>query len=436
MTDPTYSPNPPSKDRVPFGAWWTLAVLLSLYILSFVDRNALAMLVEPVKADLGLTDTQVSLLLGPAFTLTYAIFGLPLGWAADRAPRRWVIFIGVVAWSACAVATGLARSFLPMFAARSGVGIGEAALSPSAYSLLADKFPSHRLALALSIYQGGIYLGQAAAIALVAVVLAHAEWLAGAVPGMSDLAPWRMAIILTGAPGMVFALLVFTFSEPPRRSEASAKNAPAAPGFWAFVKENMTLITLLMIGFGLVSMCGIALGAWTPTYLERRFAMEPAEYAPFLSMISLAGGATLLVKGGLMDWLYGRGQRDIHVRLYTWFLLGTSPAVYLIYLASSPALFFVLYAVVLIVTIPFMVFLIPAVQIFTPQAFRARMAATFLCGVTVIGSLGPVLVGLITDRILGDPAQLGVALAVVIGTALPITFVTLRLAMPHLRKVM
>ena len=427
---------PSSKDRVSFGAWWTLAVLLLLYILSFVDRNAVAMLVEPIKADLNLSDTQVSLLLGPAFTLTYAIFGVPLGWAADRAPRRWVIFVGVVAWSACAVATGLAKSFLPMFAARSGVGIGEASLSPSAYSLLADKFPTHRLALALSIYQGGIYLGQAGAIALVALVLAHADWLSGVVPGMSDLAPWRMAIILTGAPGIIFAFLVFTFSEPQRRQAAVAKGAPAAPGFWAFVRENLTLITLLMIGFGLVSMCGIALGAWTPTYLERRFAMGPGEYAPFLSGISLAGGVTLLIKGGLMDWLYGRGTRDIHVRLYTWFLLGTSPAIYLLYLASSPTLFFVLYAIVLIVTIPFMVFLIPAVQIFTPQPYRARMAATFLCGVTVIGSLGPVLVGLITDRALGDPGQLGTALAIVIGGAMPITFVTLRLAMPHLRKVM
>nr|WP_314437234.1 MFS transporter [uncultured Brevundimonas sp.] len=427
----------PSARRSAFGAWWALAVLWLLYSLSFVDRYALSLVVEPIKADLGLTDTQMSLLLGPAFTLCYAVFGIPLGWAADRAPRRWVIFGGVVVWSVCAAGSGLARSFGAMLLARSGVGVGEASLSPSAYSILADKFSPGRLSLALSIYQTGIYVGQAGAFMLVGLILAHVDAFHAAVPGFSNLEPWRMALILTGAPGVILALLVFTFTERGRQIDATpvARDSDQT-GLWSFVRANGVLIALLMTGFGLVSMCSMAMVAWTPTYIQRNFGLTPPEYAPYLSLITLGGAASLLMKGGLMDWLYKKGRKDAHVRLYTWFLIGSAPAIYLAYAVGSPLLFFPLYAVLVIVTIPFMVFLVPAIQIFTPPAYRARMSAAFLFAVTIIGSLGPVLVGALSDQLFSGPARLGHALALVIGLSMPATLLLLHLAMPRLRKVM
>jgi MFS family permease len=135
--------------------WWMVLVLLFIYMISILDRLVINMLVVPIQADMGFSDVQMSLLLGPAFALCNGLFGLPLGWAADRYSRRWVVFGGLVFWSLSTMAAGLTRSFTSLFGARMGVGIGEAALMPAAYSLIADKFPVKRMTTAMSIFGMG-----------------------------------------------------------------------------------------------------------------------------------------------------------------------------------------------------------------------------------------------------------------------------------------
>jgi MFS family permease len=134
------------------GAWWMLFVLLSLYIVSYIDRTAINMLVPYIKTSLHLSDSQMGLVLGPAFSFVYAAFGFPLGWAADKFPRRWVIFVGAVLFGCATVASAAAQTFLALFIARACVAIGEASLSPAAYSLMSDKFPRNLLTTASSIY--------------------------------------------------------------------------------------------------------------------------------------------------------------------------------------------------------------------------------------------------------------------------------------------
>src|SRR5260370_10519468 len=153
-------------ERESGGAWWMLTVLSLFYLLSFMDRTALSILVDAVKADLNASDTEMSLALGPAFNFVYAIFGIPFGWAADRLPRRWVIYVGTTLWSLSAAATGLAQTSISLFLARAGIGVGEASLSPSAFSLIADRFPRLRFALAPCLYPSAPSLGGAAALAL------------------------------------------------------------------------------------------------------------------------------------------------------------------------------------------------------------------------------------------------------------------------------
>jgi len=427
----------PARERVRPRAWWTLIVLTLFYTISFVDRFSLPILAESIKTDLGFTDTQMSVLLGPAFTACYATCAIPLGWAADRYPRRWVIFSGLVFWSVCAAGTGIARSFTLMFAARAGVGLGEASLSPSAYSLLSDEFPAHRLSIAISIYQMGIYIGNAAAFLLAALALAHLTELVHAVPGLSALASWQIVLIVIGAPGALLALLVFTFSEPQRRAlrRGARQEESAITALWPFIKSEPKLLALLTIGFGLVAMVYSAVTAWLPTYLNRQFGMGPVEYAPLFSLVSLLGAVTLLAKAGLVDLLYGRGTKDAHIRFYLWTLVLSSPAVYAMFWVQSPNLLFVCYAVVTILTFPFLVFLIPVVQIISPAQIRARLSASFLFIISTVASLGPVFVGLLTDHLFG-PEHLGAALGLVLGASLPIIFLCLRATMPLLRRIM
>ncbi|MGH8237396.1 MAG: MFS transporter, partial [Steroidobacteraceae bacterium] len=148
----------------PARAWWTVAVLTFTYIISFVDRTILGLLIEPIKVELSLNDTQIGLVQGMAFGLFYAVMGLPLGWLADRTSRRGLIAVGAALWCAATAACGLASSFVQLFLARIAVGVGEAALSPAAMSIISDSFPKERRAVPIGVYAAAAALGAGLAL--------------------------------------------------------------------------------------------------------------------------------------------------------------------------------------------------------------------------------------------------------------------------------
>lgn len=152
-------------------AWYVVAVLLLAYTLSFIDRMILSLLVGPIRADLGISDTQMSLLMGFAFAIFYSVLGIPLGWLADRGSRRGLMVAGVAAWSVMTAICGLTRSYVGLFLARIGVGVGEATLSPAAYSLLGDYFPREKLGRAMAVYSIGVPLGSGIALVAGALVV-------------------------------------------------------------------------------------------------------------------------------------------------------------------------------------------------------------------------------------------------------------------------
>lgn len=188
----------------------TLAILVLLSALSLLDRQILNLMVEPIKRDLALTDFQMGLIQGLAFALFYALAALPLGWAVDRWSRRWVIWSGVTLWSLAASCCGLAQSFGQLLLARLGVGAGEAALNPAAYSLLSDLYPPQKLTSAMSVLMIGSTLGGGLSIAVGGAVIGMAE--AGGIfrlPLLGELRPWQFVFIVTGLPGLLAALLAF-----------------------------------------------------------------------------------------------------------------------------------------------------------------------------------------------------------------------------------
>lgn len=429
-----------AQPPIGFSAWWMLFVLFLLYVLSLFDRFILTMLVEPIKADLSLSDVQMSIILGPAFAIFYAICGLPLGWAADRYPRRWVIYLGVTFWSLSAMAGGFARSFGHLLLARIGVGAGEASLTPAAYSLMGDRFPPRRLTTAMSLFQTGSMVGSATAFALGGLMIGFAGDLQAAhIPVVGSMEAWQLALLLSGAPGILLALLVFTFSEPARGAykKPKVKIDPADDRFLAFLRREWALMSLMGGGFASITMIGYSLSSWTPTYISREFGLAPQQYGPALGAVSIIAGATMVLKGWIVDWLYSRGMQDAHLRFYSWLIAGAIPLALLAFNVHEFYSFIAIYALLQVFAIQFVVYLGATLQLVTPQALRARTLAMFLGLFSLLGyGLGPPLTAMLTDYVFGDESKLGLALLTINIVGLPITLVCLRAALKHVPRAM
>lgn len=425
-------------DASPRGAaierWWMVAVLLALYVLSSLDRTIIVMLVEPIRLDLGLTDFQMSLILGPAFGLFYAVFGFPLGWAADRLPRRAVIGAGVFLWSLATMACGLANSFASLFVSRAAVGVGEASLSPAAYSLIADKFPRERLATAIAVYTLGPRVGNALAFTLGALAITLATQIGTwGLPFVGALEPWQTVCLIVGAPGVLMMLLAFSFSEPPRGAHAVL--AASGGGLLEHLSRSKALFALLLCGFGAVAI-GSGADNWVPAYISRRFGLEPIQYGPILSAINLAAAGAVLVKGRLVDWLYARGMADAHLRLFTWLLVPTIALAAVAFAVPNAIGFMMIFGVMQLTTMGYVMFMASTIQLVTPPHLRSRVSAIFLLATSLGGTFGPMAVGALTDFVFRDPARIGWSLGVVLTSAPTLALLAHRFALRAIRPML
>ena len=423
------------KTRLGFDAWWMLAVLFVFYFVAWVDRYSLTMMVEPIKADLNLSDFKMSLILGPAFAVFYGVFGLPLGLAADRFSRRWVIFIGMVLWSLATMSSGLANTFYGLLIARMAIGIGEASLVPAAYSLLGDRFPKARLATAMAIFSMGQKIGMAASFTLAALAIVAAASLHRLFPESAAFAPWQMAFLLLGAPGLLIALLAFTFREPPRRGAKAAKSI-SDKRLFSYLKKEWRHSVPLALAVAFISICSSGLSSWAPAYIGRRFDWEPIQFGPAVSLISLLSAFAVVAKGGIMDWLFSRGMKDAHVRFYTWLLMLGIPVSAVAFMLPNPWLFIAALAFLQIVVIPYMVYFSATIQLMAPAPVRGQMTGLYFGLSALIGAgFGPLIVGAVTDFVLGDADKLGWSLGIVITTGLVGTLLMLRIFLRGLSSV-
>lgn len=428
ITVPIGGGEAPAHLRAAPGSWWSLGVLWLLYVGSFVDRIAITMVVAPIKRDLALSDVQVSLVLA-AFAISYVVFGYPMGWAADRFPRRIVIYLGTTFWALSAMGSGLSRNFVQLFLCRLGVGGGEAALSPAAYSLLGDKFPRSQLTFAMSVYQSGSQVGTAIAFAVSGAILAWATTSnIHALPLVGHLEPWQLTLVLTGAPLLILSLLAFTLSEP-RRSIApvAARLAAENQSILAFMRQEWRLYLPMVIGFALVVTAVGSLFSWAPTYVARQFGLKPAVYGPALGFITFLSAATMLLKGLIVDWMTTRGIADAPLRFFSWLVAAALPAVALAFWLRNPTAFLILYGLVQALIGQFAVYATATLHHVTPHRFRGQMIGIFMALFGALGfGAGPVIVALITDRIFHDEQMLGTSLQIVGVVSLAIALIFLK----------
>jgi MFS family permease len=282
-------------------AWWAVAVFTLAAILSYTDRQILSLLVDPIGADLRISDTQISLLQGLAFAAIYSVVGLPMGRLADVLPRRRVIICGVLLWTAATIACGLSRSFGQLFLARVFVGVGEAALSPAVMSMVADMFPPERRGTVIGVLWMGMVIGGGVALGVGGEVLHAAQ--SGAfqnVPLLASLAPWRASLLALTVPGLAVILLLLTVREPRRRSETfeplATRFSLRQVGEQLFARRNLVLP---LLGAGAcTSVVDFSLLNWIPTLLERNYHLGAQDIGRVLGAIVIVTGACGAVLGG------------------------------------------------------------------------------------------------------------------------------------------
>lgn len=390
--------------------WYAVIVLAIAYIFSYMDRQILTLLIEPIRRDLAISDTQVSLLSGLAFAVCYCIAALPLGRLADIGNRRNLIAAGVLVWSAMTALCGISRSFLQLFIFRMGVGVGEAALPPAAYSMLADCFSRARLALPMSVFVIGAPLGGGLALIAGGSIVEIISHLPPLSLGGLPLHPWQVAFLIVGGAGFFVFLLVLTVREPSRRDDhasdtpANAARDVQGPGVMRFILARKRLFVPLMLGLSLGNMFAYGALAWVPTFLIRTYDWTLPQAGAAVGSLLLVFGCLGAPAGGwLVQVLERRGYRDACPRAMLWGFLVLLPCIALAALAASGRI-----ALGFLAPVMFGIFMNAAIfptliQVIAPNRMRGQLSAAFLLVTNLAGlGLGPTLYALVTDYVLGS----------------------------------
>ncbi len=397
-----------------------VGVLTVAYVFSFIDRSILSLLVGPIRADLGISDTQISLLHGLAFAVFYTLLGSPIASLADRRDRRKLIAIGVAFWSLATAACGLTRNFWQLFAARIGVGVGEAALSPAAYSMIADSFPPDKLSRALSVYTLGAIAGIGLALIIGGAVIGTVS--TGndvTLPLVGTLRPWQLVFFMVGLPGLLVALWILTLKEPARRRVAPVGEASGLKPLLRYTRLHWQSYTAHLAGFALLGIVLNSLTAWTPSHFIRNFGLTPSQSAFWLgTLIAIFGTSGVITGGWWSDRAQRLGRQDGAMRAGVISAVGSLLFGSVAPLAGSFALALALYAPLLFFS-TFAYGAAPAaVQLMTPAPMRAVASAIYLFFLNFVGmGLGPLMTAAVTDYVFQSDLAVGRSLALVVGVS-------------------
>jgi MFS family permease len=408
----------------PGRAWWTVAVLTFTYIVSFVDRTILGLLIEPIKLDLSLNDTQIGWLAGPAFGVFYAVMGLPLGWLADRISRRGLIAVGAALWCAATAACGLAASFLQLFIARIAVGVGEAALSPAAMSIISDSFPKERRAAPIGVYAAAAAVGAGLAMIVGGTVIqlvSHRDVFV--LPLFGEVERWQAAFVLVGVGGLVLLPLLATILEPARRNEFAVGTATGAARIDRFIREHADFMVRHYVAVSFYSVVVYAVLVWVPAQFIRVHGWTAGETGLRYGFVLLLFGGAGTVLGGILSAHFGkRGVAQPAIWITVVGMAVAGPLLAGAGLATDGWSSLTWYApALLFMTLPGGT-AIQVVQEAVPNRLRGQASAIYYLSTSIIGNtLGPLSVGLLTDYVYGDPLRIGSALAIVAIVIAPLT---------------
>lgn len=385
-------------------AWYVVIVLMLANISSFIDRQILALLVGPIKRDLHLSDTQMGLLMGLSFALFYTLFGVLIGYSADKFNRRNIVIAGATVWSLMTALCGGISTYTQFFLVRVGVGVGEATLSPSAYSLISDYFPKNKLSRALSTYSMGVFLGMGLAILIGASIIGGLPKSGTVhVPVFGEIFPWQLMFIYIGLPGFAIALLMLTIKEPERKNAAGNLDTSEKPALRESLKiiwVNRKAYLAIAAGTAFTAFTNYGSSAWIPTYFNRTFGWQMREIGlKYGLIVTIFSGMGVLAGGWLADRYAKEGVVDGKLRVGLFSGIGILLSSFN-FLLSDPNW------ILLSLAIPAFFIALPlgacaaAVQEIMPNRVRALASSIFLFVINIIGlGLGPSVVAFFTDNI-------------------------------------
>jgi MFS family permease len=383
--------------------WIVLFLLLGISILSYADRYLIAGLVGPIKAEFGVGDNYIGLLMGPAFAIVFTTMGVPIARAADRRSRIAIICLGCLFWSLFTTLSGFATGPISLALARIGVGIGEAAFMAPAYSLLAAYFAPTRRGLAFAILGLGIYFGQI--IGFAAGPLVAARW------------DWHAAFFVMGVPGIIMATIAYLYiAEPPR-----APVTMPTPRIWPLAKRlaGTPGYRLAVLGMGLGTLSGVSFGMWGPALFTRAYGLAPQEAnTTFGLAFGLPGLVGTILFGVVADRLLKRSPQA-PMLLAAGALMVATLCIFAVNWAPDFGMARALAVPSGLLGGGWSIGVMASLQNMLPDRFRATATALFIMVSTFIGLvIGPWLAGAISEAVGGDGAQglrIGLSVTILLG---------------------
>ncbi len=403
-----------SPSYSPLYAWYVVVVLMLFYVLSFLDRQIISIMIEPIKRDIGLNDVEISLLGGLSFALFYSTFGILIGRMADVVNRRNLIAMGVFVWSLTTAFCGMVTQYWQLLTFRMGVGLGESALLPSSLSLISSYFPKNKLGAATGVFLLGAPFGLGFAFAGGGKLYAYVEKSVNesggvTLPLIGDVAAWQLVFLILGATGVLMTFLLFTIREP--RSQAvkkAAKPKVSNAETIAYFKENARTIWGLFFGMSFVALASYAQGFWDLAFLHRSYGWQPTDASFSYGIVGQAiGGACGMLLGGyFVDRLRSKGDVTAPMKMIIVGMLVALPCgiIYPLMPSGEYAIGFIALTI-LGNSLPYTC-AGAAVQLIFPANMRGLGAGIYFFISNVIGmGLGPTMVAFLTQEVFENEAM-------------------------------
>lgn len=417
------------------GRWYVVAVLAMLYAVSMIDRFVLSVVAQPVTESLGLTNTQMGLLLGAGFAILYSLSGVPIAHLIDKGNRKRIVACGVLFWSLMTAASAFTTDFTSLMICRAGVAIGEAVLTPAAISLIGDMFSRKDRALPTSCYMATSNIMATGSFLLGALV-----WdISSSQQMLPTMEPWRMTLLIVSLPGIILAgVVALTIREPARVNDnEGAPQSDSATAVLRFLKDNARTFLPFFIGLGLISSLTLGIMSWAPTLLVRIHGLQASEasyiFGAFGMPASLLGTFTL---PWLATRLQERGRHDAVMLVLMLCVLLPIPAI--VHGMLSPHYWAMVLG--LVMTMMFLpsvtVMTCLGLQLISPSRMRARNVALNLLVINLFGyTVGPFVSGFLADRVFSGPTAIASALAVMAAAIGPLTLLCYFLARKGFRDM-
>jgi MFS family permease len=414
-TAPESKPWPPRKD-----AHYSLFVMAIVVMFTVLDRQVLALLIDPIKADFGISDSVAALLIGLAFSLPYGIIGIPVARLADSGNRRNLIAASLAVWSACTVACGVAQGYVSLLIARMGIGAGESGYGPASWSIAADYWPREKVAFATAAMGFGATLGTGLALFLGGAVLHFVSGMPSLeVAGLGVIRPWQWTFFIVGTPGLLWALFVLTSKEPPRRGLAvgtKVENVPVKEVV-KWLRDDWRSYLATIGGFGTRAVMLVVPLTWSATLLHREFGWDLAKVGLIVGSVTLILNPIGLMIGAKLSERWNKqGRKDTDLRIVFYSLLVNIPVMTLAPLMPNPWLVIALNGLA-----SFIIYItfgpsVASFQVITPNRIRAQVGSlTQFCNNVVAQTISPLMVALITDYVFHDDMALKYSMSIVTG---------------------